>query len=91
MYVIVIGILEALIGAAADRDEDAQAAIFKSLLDIGRKKHTLVLGTTHAFLIKHSKVLIVFYYLVINTLFVVVKKPQNSVVKTYGEHKQKSY
>ncbi|XP_011410499.2 PREDICTED: maestro heat-like repeat-containing protein family member 1 [Amphimedon queenslandica] len=49
------GILESLVAAAADREEDAATAIFKSLLDIGRKKHTLVLDTCHLYLVKHSK------------------------------------
>lgn len=81
-----VGILEALIGSAADRDDDAQSAIFKSLLDIGRKKHTLVLTTAHAFLAKHSKAgVFSFSY---DYIFTVVKKSQGCVVEIDGEHQQ---
>ena len=55
---LIVGILEALITAASDREEEAQKSIFKSVVDIGRKKHVLVLTTCHAFLVKHSKVLL---------------------------------
>lgn len=57
LIVLIVGILESLITAASDREEEAQKAIFKSVVDIGRKKHILVLTTCHAFLVKHSKVL----------------------------------
>lgn len=57
LFFLLSGILEALVSAAADREEEAATAIFKSLIDIGRKKHTLVLDTCHSFLVKHSKVI----------------------------------
>lgn len=50
------GIIEALVSAANDRDEAAQGAIFKAVMDIGSKKHTVVLNACHAFLVKHTKV-----------------------------------
>lgn len=49
------GIIESLIGAANDREDVAQKAIFKSLVDIGHKKFSVVLNISHDFLIKHSK------------------------------------
>ncbi len=53
---IVLGIIDSLIQSANDKSEEAQDAIFKSLVDIGRKKFSLVLGILHGFLLKHSKV-----------------------------------
>ena len=53
----VSGIIDSLIGAANDREDVAQKAIFKSLVDIGRKKFSIVLNISHDFLVKHSKVL----------------------------------
>ena len=53
---MITGIIDALIQSASDKNEEAQDAIFKSLVDIGRKKFSLVLGITHGFLLKHPKV-----------------------------------
>ena len=50
------GILDALVSAANDKEDDAQRAVFKAIVDIARKKHKLVLSTCHAFLVKHTKV-----------------------------------
>lgn len=50
------GLVDALVDAANDREEQPREAIFKSLVDIGRKKHNTVLETTHGYLTKHSKV-----------------------------------
>ena len=50
------GMLEALVDSAADREESVRESIFKSVVDVGRKKHTQVLDVLHSYLSKHSKV-----------------------------------
>lgn len=50
------GLIEALVDCAADREESVRDSIFKSLVDIGRKKHEQVLDTIHSYLSKHNKV-----------------------------------
>ena len=40
-----------------DREQVARDAISKSLTDIGRRKHALVLDIMHGYLTKHNKVL----------------------------------
>lgn len=50
------GIIEALVSAANDKEEEAQRAIFTAVVDIARKKHIIVLNMCHAFLLKHTKV-----------------------------------
>ena len=52
----VAGIIEALVSAANDKEEEAQRAIFTAVVDIARKKHIIVLNMCHAFLLKHTKV-----------------------------------
>lgn len=52
------GLVESLVDGACDREKVARDAIFKSLVDIGRRKHSVVLGITHGYLTKHNKVLI---------------------------------
>ena len=42
--------------SAADREESVRESIFKSIIDIGRKKHLQVLDVIHNYLSKHSKV-----------------------------------
>lgn len=41
---------------ACDRESLARDAIFKSLVDIGRRKFSSVLEITHGYLTKHNKV-----------------------------------
>lgn len=48
--------LEALVDSAADREESVRESIFKSIVDVGRKKHSQVLDVLHSYLSKHSKV-----------------------------------
>lgn len=50
------GLIEALVDSAADREESVRESIFKSIVDIGRKKHAEVLDVMHNYLSKHSKV-----------------------------------
>lgn len=50
------GIIESLLGASCDRVEETRDAIFQSVVDIGRKRHTMVLKICHTFLTKHNKV-----------------------------------
>ena len=50
------GIIEALVDAAYEKDDAARTAIFKSVVDIGRRKHVVVLTICHGYLQKHSKV-----------------------------------
>ena len=50
------GIIEALVSAANDKEDEAQRAIFTAVVDIARKKHMTVLNMCHAFLVKHTKV-----------------------------------
>ena len=50
------GMIEALVDAACDREEDVRSAISKSLVEIGRKKHVTVLKICHTYLMKHNKV-----------------------------------
>jgi len=47
--------IEALVDAACDREEDVRSAISKSLVEIGRKKHVTVLKICHTYLMKHNK------------------------------------
>ena len=56
VHVFFVGLVDALVDAASDREEEAREAIFKSLVDIGRKKYSTVLETMHGYLTKHSKV-----------------------------------
>ena len=48
--------IESLVDAACDREEDVRKAISKSLVDIGRRKHVTVLKICHTYLMKHNKV-----------------------------------
>ena len=50
------GLVEALVDSAADREESVRNSIFKSVVDIGRKKHSQVLEVINSYLSKHSKV-----------------------------------
>ena len=50
------GIVEALVDSAADKSEATRQAVAKALVDIGRKKHEIVLAICHSYLKKHSKV-----------------------------------
>ena len=50
------GLIEALVDSAADREESVRGSIFKSIVDIGRKKHAQVLDVMHSYLSKHNKV-----------------------------------
>lgn len=50
------GLIEALVDCAADREESVRESIFKSIVDIGRKKHGVVLDSMHTYLSKHNKV-----------------------------------
>lgn len=50
------GIIESLVDAAYEKDDSARTAIFKSVVDIGRRKHVTVLTICHGYLQKHSKV-----------------------------------
>ena len=50
------GLIEALVDVASDREDHAKEAIFKSLVDIGRRKHVSVLEISLAYLTKHNKV-----------------------------------
>ena len=45
-----------MVDGACDREATARDAIFKSLADIGRRKHKVVLEITHSYLDKHNKV-----------------------------------
>ena len=49
--------IEALVDAACDREEDVRRSISKSLVEIGRKKHVTVLKICHTYLMKHNRVL----------------------------------
>ena len=48
--------------AANDRDDTVSDAVFKSVLDIGRRKHVTVLEICLAYLTKHNKVLPHFFW-----------------------------
>ncbi len=50
------GLTEALVDAAADKDDDVRDSISKSIVDIGRKKHSQVLTILHNYLSKRNKV-----------------------------------
>ena len=50
------GLTEALVDAAADKDDDVREGITKSIVDIGRKKHAQVLAILHSYLSKRNKV-----------------------------------
>lgn len=50
------GLIEALVDSAADREESVRDSIFKSIVDIGRKKHAQVLDVMQSYLSKHNKV-----------------------------------
>ena len=52
----ITGLVEALVDSAADGDFDVRGAIFKSVVDIGRRKHGQVLEILHDYLSKHKKV-----------------------------------
>ena len=52
------GIVESLVDSAADKSETSRHAVVKALVDIGRKKHVIVLGICHSYLKKHSKVMV---------------------------------
>lgn len=56
MMVLLIGLTEALVDSAADREESVRESIFKSIVDLGRKKHSQVLDAIHGYLSKHNKV-----------------------------------
>ena len=45
-----------MVDAAADREEIVRDGIFKSVVDIGRRKHAQVLDVIHSYLSKHNKV-----------------------------------
>ena len=62
------GLVEALVDAANDRDDTVSDAVFKSVIDIGRRKHVTVLEICLAYLTKHNKVLphVVAYPLVVD-------------------------
>jgi len=51
-----IGLTEALVDSAADKDEDVRDNIAKSIVDIGRRKHGQVLEILHNYLSKRPKV-----------------------------------
>lgn len=51
-----LGIVEALVDSASDKSETTRAAVFKAVVDIGRKKHSTVLRICHSYLKKHGKV-----------------------------------
>ena len=57
-----LGLIEALVDCAADREESVRESIFKSVVDIGRKKHGQVLETVHTYLSKHNKVSVTRHY-----------------------------
>lgn len=42
--------------SASDKSETTRAAVFKAVVDIGRKKHSTVLRICHSYLKKHGKV-----------------------------------
>ena len=48
--------IESLVDAACDREEEVRKAIAKSLVDIGRKKYVCVLKICHTYLMKHNRV-----------------------------------
>ncbi len=50
------GLIEALVDAACDKEGSVSDAIFKSIVDIGRKKYVIVLQRCLAYLTKHNKV-----------------------------------
>lgn len=52
----IAGLVEALVDSACDREGVARDAIFKSLVDIGRRRYNIVLEITHRYLAKHNKV-----------------------------------
>lgn len=49
------GLVEALVDSANDREEAARENIFKSIVDIGRRRHVVVLKICHGYLTKHNK------------------------------------
>ena len=51
-----VGIIEALVDSASDKSEPTRRAVFKALVDIGRKKYSTVLRICHSYLKKHGKV-----------------------------------
>ena len=56
VVVLIIGLTEALVDSAADREESVRESIFKSIVDLGRKRHSQVLDAIHNYLTKHNKV-----------------------------------
>lgn len=48
--------IESLVDAACDREEEVRKAISKSLVDIGRRKYVTVLKICHTYLMKHNRV-----------------------------------
>ncbi len=50
------GLIEALVDAACDKEDSVSDSIFKSIVDIGRKKYVIVLERCLAYLTKHNKV-----------------------------------
>ena len=48
--------MEALVDSAADKDQSVRESIYKSVIDIGRKKYVQVLDILHTYLSKHNKV-----------------------------------
>jgi hypothetical protein len=44
------------VDSAADREEAVRDSVFKSVVDVGRKKHSQVLSALHSYLSKHNKV-----------------------------------
>lgn len=52
------GIVEALVGAANDKDEGTQTALCKAIVDIGIKKHVVVIKICLNYLTKYTKVCI---------------------------------
>lgn len=55
-YDFLSGLTEALVDSVADREQSVRESIFKSIVDIGRKKHVQVLDVIHSYLSKHNKV-----------------------------------
>ena len=53
---LLAGIVDSLVDSAADKSEVTRRAVFKALVDIGRKKYTTVLKLCHSYLKKHGKV-----------------------------------
>lgn len=56
MCITDIGLTEALVDSAADKDDEVRDSIYKSIVDIGRKKHAQVLTILHNYLSKRNKV-----------------------------------